>query len=88
MKVTITVTREYAMDETRILARRDFQPPAADADNDERRRWLADSFWELCGFARDEDHVDGSYVQVMDEYSDTEFEWPDALTAAAGSAET
>lgn len=79
MKVTMTVTREYEMDEARILAEPTFDPPAADATAAEKRKWLEESFFELCGFQRDEDHVDGSYVGNTVEEGWTEFDWPEAL---------
>lgn len=76
MKVTVTVTRVYEMDEQRVLSEPGFAPPAPDASEDEKRRWLRESFYELCGFDRDQDHVDGKYVWGVDEDSDTEFAWP------------
>lgn len=74
MKVTVTVTRVYEMDATKVLSEPTFAPPAADVPNFEKERWLRESFYELCGFDRDEDHVDGTYVKLVDESSETEFE--------------
>ena len=79
MKVVVTVTREYEMDEKRVLNQRDFDPPPADASNAEKRAWLQESFWELSGFERDQDHLDGKFVWNTDEIGDTEFEWPKEL---------
>src|SRR5690242_1196301 len=75
VKVVVTVTREYEMDEARILDRWDFDPPPHDAPNAEKREWLIESFWELCGFERDQDHLDGTYVHLDAESSDTDYEW-------------
>lgn len=79
MKVIVTVTREYEMDEARALTEPLFEPPAVDAAPEEKRRWLRESFYELCGFERDEDHLDGSYIRNTDEIGNTEFEWPPSL---------
>jgi len=79
MKVTVTVTREYEMDEKRVLSEPGFEPPSADAPVEEKRRWLEESFYELYGFERDRDHLDGSFVWNTDEICDTEFEWPEEL---------
>lgn len=76
MKVTIFVEREYEMDETRILAEPGFVPPSSDASEGEKQEWLRESFYELCGFERDEDHIDGSYVHLVSEYAHSDFEWP------------
>jgi hypothetical protein len=81
VKVEITVTRVYDMDEQRVLSEPSFDPPASDAPLQEKRRWLVDSFYELCGWQRDQDHVDGSYVGLSDEYDSVDFEWPEALQA-------
>lgn len=87
MKITVTVTREFEMDEQRILTEPGFDPPASSATEAEKRKWLEESFWELCGFQRDEDHVDGSYVHNTDDRGDSEFEWPDSLRVPSGGAE-
>lgn len=79
MKVVVNVTREFEMDEQRVLNEPGFDPPAADASIDEKRRWLRESFWELCGWDRDADHVDGTFVQNVDEDADADFFWPEAL---------
>ena len=80
MKVEVTVTRTYEMDVERILAEPEFAPPAADTPDDEKRAWLRETFYELCGFERDEDHVDGTYVQLVDEFSDHDFWFPRAAS--------
>ncbi len=75
MIVTLYVRRTYEMDEARILAESSFDPPSTDASESEKRRWLRESFFELAGFDRDEDHVDGKYVWLLDEDTDAEFDW-------------
>lgn len=79
MKVIVTVTREYEMDEKRILTEPGFAPPLTSESTTVKRAWLAESFYELCGFQRDQDHVDGTFVRNTDEFGDTEFEWPEDL---------
>jgi hypothetical protein len=79
MRVVVTVTREYEMDENLLLNQPRFKPPSIDAAPQEKRRWLRESFYELCGFDRDQDHLDGSFVQNTDEIGDTEFDWPEHL---------
>lgn len=80
MKIAVTITREYEMDETKILGTEDFDPPPSNATIEEKRHWLMESFWELCGFERDVDHLDGTYVHLTDEIAATDFEWPEALS--------
>jgi hypothetical protein len=79
----MTVTREFEMDEARCLADPGFAPPAESASAAEKQVWLEETFYELCGFERDEDHIDGSYVQrkvgIGWGYIETEFEWPEGL---------
>ena len=79
MEVTITVTRTYKMDTAKCLAESGFAPPDASATEFEKRRWLRETFYELCGFDRDEDHVDGSFVRNTGEVAETEFDWPEEL---------
>lgn len=79
MLVRMTVERVFEMDEEKVLNEPEFRPPPADATPAEKRRWLQESFFELCGFDRDEDHLDGSYVKNTREDSDTDFEWPRSL---------
>lgn len=79
MKVIVTVTREYEMNEERILSNPSFAPPPEDAPDTEKRAWLEESFYELCGFDRDKDHLDGRYVWNTEGYGDTEFVWPEEL---------
>lgn len=79
MKIRVLIEREYEMDEARVLAERDFEPPPDDATPHEKRKWLRESFYELCGPSRDADHLDGSYVRLTDEIGDTEFDWPEGL---------
>jgi hypothetical protein len=79
MRVVVTVTREFFMDESRVLSEPDFEPPSPDATNHEKRQWLRESFFELCGFDRDRDHVDGSFVEMREESGEDEFDWPEAL---------
>lgn len=71
MKVTVTVEREYEMDKAKVIA--DFGPVP---DGIPEVTWLRESFYELCGAERDEDHVDGSYVKLIDETVDDEWEAP------------
>lgn len=75
MKVTVIVTREYEMDDARILSESAFEPPDPSVPEYETQRWLRETFYELCGFERDQDHIDGSYVKLLDEYSETEWDW-------------
>ena len=79
MRIEITVTRVYEMDEQRVLNEPRFEPPAPDASAAEKRAWLHESFFELCGFERDQDHLDGSYVKNVDEWSESECDWPGDL---------
>lgn len=79
VRVRVTVEREFVMDARKVLAEPGFEPPPADAAPEEKRRWLKESFFELCGFSRDEDHLDGSYVLNTNEYDDSDFEWPEWL---------
>ena len=96
MKVALTVTRTFEMDEVRVLTTPGFEPPAPQAPIAEVRKWLQESFFELCGFGRDVDHVDGSYVRLVSEDSETEWYWPRHLdnfelageTAPAGDADS
>lgn len=75
MRVEVTITRRYEMDAARVLAESSFEPPPPDAPEDEKREWLRESFWELCGFWRDADHLDGRYVWLVDDDSDAYFWW-------------
>lgn len=75
----MTVTREYEMDERRVLREPDFEPPARNASQREKRAWLRESFYELCGFDRIQDHLDGKFVWRTIEEVDADFYWPDAL---------
>ena len=86
MRVRVTIEREYEMDEARVLAEQSFEPPPSDADRLEVRTWLRETFWELCG-ERDRDHIDGSYVWLINEDGDTDFYWP-AFLAAERRTET
>lgn len=79
VRVRITVEREFLMDADRILGRSDFDPPGSTAEPDEVQKWLKESFYELCGYDREEDHVDGSYVWLVKEDSDADFDWPEEL---------
>lgn len=76
MKVEVSVTRTYEMNEARVLAEPGFDPPPPDADEDDKREWLIESFYELCGFGRDQDHVDGKFVWLISEDGDSDFRWP------------
>jgi hypothetical protein len=79
VKVEVTTTRVYEMDEQRILAEVTFDPPSPDTPEDEKREWLRESFWELCGTWADRDHVDGKYVWLVDEDADSDFWWPASI---------
>ena len=79
MIVTMTVTRTFTMDEQRILSESGFRPPAETASAEEKRRWLRETFYELCGFERDCDHIDGTYVRNLDEDVEMEVSWPKSL---------
>lgn len=68
MRVTISVARTFEMDEAKVLA--DFAPVP---EGQTREAFLRESFYELCGFERDEDHIDGSFVRLVDEASDADF---------------
>jgi hypothetical protein len=78
MKVIVEITREYEGHEQRILAVTLFDPPPVDADPEDKLEWLRESFYELLMDFRssDRDHVDGKYVQLVDEDSYTDFRWP------------
>lgn len=76
MIVRITVEREYEMDEHRVLTEPGFEPPPLGVSEDTEQAWLRESFYELCGFERDQDHIDGSYVRLLNEHVDADFEWP------------
>lgn len=75
MRVTVTVTREYEFDTERTLTEPSFDPPPKDADEDDKREWLRESFYELCGWAHDRDHVDGKYVWLVEDDEDHDFRW-------------
>jgi hypothetical protein len=75
MRIEITLTRVFEMNEQRVLSESGFEPPPVTATAAEKRSWLHESFYELCGFERDQDHVDGSYVRKVDEYGESEFDW-------------
>lgn len=81
VRIRVTVEREFEMDARRCLAERDFDPPSADATNEEKREWLNESFWELCGYDREHDHIDGRYVWSVDADDVADFEWPEWLRA-------
>lgn len=76
MKVAVTVTRTFEIDDVRVLTEPRFDPPAPQTPIEGVRKWLQESFHELCGFGRDEDHVDGSYVRLTEETSEVEWYWP------------
>lgn len=71
MRVTITVEREYEMDEAKVIA--EFGSVMAETGQP-LDAFLRESFFELCGFERDVDHIDGSYVRLLDEYDESHFE--------------
>ena len=75
MRIEITVTRVYEMDEARVLSEPGFEPPAPGASAAEKRVWLRETFYELCGWERDDDHLDGSYVKNVDEWTEAEWNW-------------
>ncbi len=75
MRVEVTVTRVYEMDEARVLAEPGFEPPPSNATEAEKREWLIESFYELCGWSRDRDHLDGGYVWLMNSDEDSDFVW-------------
>lgn len=79
MKVLVTITREFWMAEERVLAEPGFDPPPSDATPYQRRIWLEESFYELCGIDRGQDHLDGSFVQLRSDAVDVDFDWPEAL---------
>ena len=78
MKVVVEITREFDVDEAKLLTEPTFDPPPADASEEDKRAWLRESFYELlCDFrTSDADHVDGSFVKLVDEDSYTDFRWP------------
>lgn len=79
MKVVVEITREFEVDEAAILAEVTFDPPPADASEEDKRDWLRESFYELLFDFRtsDSDHVSaGQYVRLVDEDSYTDFRWP------------
>jgi len=63
VRVVIEIEREYEMDAARILA--EFGPPEKFGQDEESFLW--ESFNELCGWGRDQDHIDGTYVRLVDE---------------------
>ena len=75
MKVVVTVTREYEFDAARTLTEPSFDPPPQDSDEDAKREWMRESFWELCGWQNDRDHVDGKFVWLLTEDDEYDFEW-------------
>jgi hypothetical protein len=82
MRITATVERVYEMDVARVLAEPGFDPPPPDTPEEFKQRWLRETFWELCGFDRDVDHVDGKYIWLVQESGDVEFDWPRAPAVA------
>lgn len=79
VRVRVTYEREFAMDARKVLGDRSFDPPPEDAPAEDKRRWLIESFWELCGSDREQDHLDGSYVVLRDEHDEADYEWPEWL---------
>lgn len=84
MKVTLTVTRTYQMAEVSVLTEPGFKPPAPQTPIEDVRKWLQESFFELCGLERDEDHVNGSFVRLVEETVESEWDWPRHLELARG----
>jgi hypothetical protein len=65
----ITVERTYKVNLSKI--RRDFATELTeDMQSREEYHVLRETVCELCGFDRDEDHIDGSYVWLSDESAD------------------
>ena len=67
------------MDENRILNEPTFDPPSSDASLEEKRAYLRESFYELCGSDRDQDHIDGKYVWLRNDDGEADFDWPREL---------
>lgn len=76
MKVTLTITRTFEIDDVRVLTEPSFTPPPPQTAIDDVRRYLQESFYELCGVDRYDDHVDGSYVRRVSEDVEAEWYWP------------
>lgn len=71
VEITVTVERTYSMNLSKI--RRDFGTEIAEdiaAHGRSEYHVLRETFGELCGFDRDEDHIDGTYVWLEDEDAD------------------
>lgn len=77
MKVRVYIEREFDFDAEKCLAEDLFAPPDADASQDEREAWLRESFYELLSDFRssDQDHIDGSYVSLVDESDHVDFDF-------------
>ena len=75
MKIRVTYEREYEMNVERI--KRDFASEISeDMANDPGRSEesvLVETFHELCGFDRDQDHIDGKYVWLCDTHFDMDW---------------
>lgn len=74
LRVEMTVTRSYDFDWAKV--KRDM-PEVVEADlalGRTEEQSMHETFYELCGFDRDEDHIDGSYVKLVEETGETE--WP------------
>lgn len=76
--VEIEQTRRFAVDIARI--RETFGAEIAEdvARGRTERDSLRETFWELCGYDRDCDHIDGKYIWVTDE--NVTAEWPQELS--------
>lgn len=76
--VEIEQTRRFAVDIGRIRETFGADIAADVARGRSERDSLREMLWELCGYDRDHDHVDGKYIWVAGE--DVYTEWPDELS--------
>ena len=78
MEVIVSSYQRYKMDEKKILSEQSFNPPPENATLEEKKAYLRESFYEL-GCDRTQDHVDGTYVWLVSEDGEADFEWPKDL---------
>lgn len=76
--VEIEQTRRFAVNIARIRETFGAEIAADVAVGRTERDSLRETFWELCGYERDQDHIDGTYVWVDGETLIAE--WPPELS--------
>lgn len=74
-RLRFTTTRDYVFDPERLTSTFDKEWAAARADGRSLDSFLIESVGELTGWGRDDsDHIDGSYVQLEHDDSETDLD--------------